>query len=605
MTIATKNLDSNQEKTHIESSPSPVIASTNENVIAQGFTAEQKRYMAGLLVDLNLHVALGAGQNTKEEIGSATFWGTPVEDLCKQESAKYERHVLDIWDDIVAHNSNNKIAEGIKDFMFRHHGLFNVMPAMEGFMTRLRIPGCKLRGDQMIGLGNIAENIAGGYAHVTTRGSFQMREIPPNKILALNSALFDIGLSNKGTGADSARNITATPTAGFDTEELIDLHQYAIDVSHRILNNRDLHGLPRKFNISFDNAGTISVVSDTNDVGYLAVKVNDNNQGVEPGIYCRLILGGITGHEDFARDTGLICRPEDTPEISEAILRVFLEHGDRTNRNKARFKYVLDNHGFDWVCEKIQEKLDDFGNGVKLITLSKESDEPRPKIKRQAHIGVHSQVQEGLNYIGVALRLGRMSPEQMRGAGRIAQKYGSNDIRLTVWQNFLIADVTDADVDAAVKELEALGMSVNANSFAAGAISCTGRWACKLANAYTKEDAGSIIDHLQERFELDQPINIHLTGCSNSCAQHYIGDIGLIGAAAQDGSEGYNVLVGGGTDDDQGLARMLCGPVASRDICQLLEKVVGNYLQGRDQDESFLSFTRRHEASQLKEQLLA
>ncbi|MCV2403412.1 NirA family protein [Marinomonas sp. C2222] len=603
MSIDTNNAVSIAENSNLDTSS--IIASSNAAPAPQGFTAEQKRYMASLLVDLNLHVALGAGQNAAEEIGPETFWGTPVEDLCKQETAKYERHVLDIWDDIVAHNNNNQIAEGIKDFMFRHHGLFNVMPAMEGFMTRLRIPGCKLRGDQMIGLGDIAEDIAGGYAHITTRGSFQMREIPPNKILALNSALYDIGLSSKGSGADSARNITATPTAGFDPEELINLHKYAVEVSHRILNTRDLHGIPRKFNISFDNAGTISVVSDTNDVGYLAVKVKENSQGVDAGIYCRILFGGITGHEDFARDTGLICRPEDTPEISEAILRVFLEHGDRTNRKKARFKYVLDQHGFDWVCEKVQEKLDGFGNGVKMISLSRDADEPRPVIKRQAHIGVHPQAQKGLNYIGVALRLGRMSPEQMRGAGRIAQKYGSNDIRLTVWQNFLIADVADADVAAAVSELEALGMSVDANSFAAGAVSCTGRWACKLANAYTKEDASNIVDHLQARFELDSPINIHLTGCPNSCAQHYIGDIGLVGTAAEDGSEGYNVLVGGGCDDDQGLARMLCGPVASRDICQVLEKVVGNYMNGRKQGESFLAFTRGLEDSQLTEQLLA
>ncbi len=602
--MTAENSKNHKENSGIDASA--IIASTNVSQVTQGFTAEQKRYMANLLVDLNLHVALGDGQNNAvEDIGPETFWGTPVEDLCKEEKAKYERHVLDIWDDISAHNHNNQMAEGINNFLFRHHGLFNVMPAQEGYMTRLRIPGCKLRADQLIGLGDIADNIAGGYAHITTRGSFQMREIPPNKVLALNAALYDIGLSCKGTGADSARNITATPTAGFDTEELIDLHQYAIELSHRILNTRDLQGIPRKFNFAFDNSGTISVVSDTNDVGYLAVKVKANNQNVEPGLYCRIIFGGITGHEDFARDTGFICHPKHTPEISEAILRVFLEHGDRTNRKKARFKYVLDNHGFDWVCEKVQEKLDAYGNGAKLIPLSKEFDEPRTAIKRQGHIGVHSQSQEGLNYIGVALRLGRMSPEQMRGAGRIAQKYGSSDLRFTVWQNFLIAGVPDVNVEAAIKEIEALGMSVDANSFAAGAVSCTGRWACKLGNAYTKEDAGSIIDHLQARFELDQPINIHLTGCSNSCAQHYIGDIGLIGAAAKDGSEGYNVLVGGGCDDDQGLARLLCGPIASRDICIFLEQVVGNYLNGREQAESFLAFTRRHDQQQLKNVLLA
>ena len=515
-----------------------VIASSKNN----GFSAEQKQYLADMLTKLNLHLLLGDKQGSAEPAGPETFWGTEIEDLCKEEKAKYETHVLDIWEQIVEHNSANKIAEGITQFMFRHYGIFNVEPNSEGYMCRLRIPSCKLRGDQLIGLGNMAEDVAGGYAHVTTRGNLQFREIMPDRVMDLFAGLYDIGLSCKGTGADSARNITASPTAGFDPLEVTDLHRYGLDLSHRILNTRDLHGLPRKFNFCFDNAGSISCVSDTNDVGFVAVTVLANDAAVEPGIYCRLLLGGITGHEDFARDTGIICKPEDTPEISEAILRVFLKYGDRTNRKKSRFKYVLDEHGFAWVCARIQDELDQFGHGVKLIPLQQRFDAPRAKINRQGHVGVHPQAQQGLNYIGVALKLGFLSPAHMRGLGAIAQKYGCNDIRLTVWQNLLIPGISDANVAAALTEIEALGLSVDATAFSAGAIACTGRWGCKLANAYTKQDGEALIDHLEARFELDQPINIHLTGCSNSCAQHYIGDIGLIGTTAEDGSEGYNFL---------------------------------------------------------------
>ncbi|PCJ31942.1 MAG: ferredoxin--nitrite reductase [Gammaproteobacteria bacterium] len=571
----------------------------------EGFSPDQKRYLADMLVKLNIHLAMGAGPQEKKSDEVETYWGTPVEDLSKEERAKYETHVLDIWDQIVEHNNANKIAEGITQFMFRHFGIFNVEPASSGYMCRMRIPSCKLRGDQLSLLGDLAEKVAGGYAHVTTRGNFQLREIAPNKVLDLFAGLYDIGLSSKGGGGDSARNITASPTAGFDPLEVIDLHQYGLDLSHRILNTRDLNGLPRKFNISFDNAGSISCVSDTNDVGFVATHINENDQGVEPGIYCRLLLGGITGHEDFALDSGFICRPEDTPEISEAILRVFVEHGDRTNRKKARLKYVLDEHGFDWVCKRVQEKLDSFGRGVKLIALGSKFDAPRAPINRQGHIGVHPQSQSGFNYIGIALKLGYLSPEHMRGLGAIAQKYGSNDVRLTVWQNLLIPHIKDEDVEAAVKEIEALGLGVSATSFAAGAIACTGRWACKLANAYTKQDAESIVDHLQARFELDQPINIHLTGCHNTCAQHYIGDLGFIGTAAKDGSEGYNLFVGGGTDGDQALARFLCGPIAARNVCEISESIIRNYLESRQEGEAFIAFTKRHQTSELQSILLA
>ena len=581
---------------------SPAAGPASPAAKNRGFTPEQKQYLADMLARLNLHLADGR----QDEAGAVaeTFWGTPVEDLCREERAKYECHVLDIWDQIVKHNDANKIAEGITQFMFRHHGLFNTEPNSPGYMCRLRLPACKLRGDQLTALGDLAEEVAKGYAHITTRGNIQLREIQPDRVLHLLARLYDMGLGCKGSGADSARNITASPTAGFDPLEVTDLQAYALALSHRILNTRDLHGLPRKFNIAFDNAGSISCVSGTNDLGFMAVRALENDHNVAPGVYCRLLLGGITGHEDFARDTGFVCRPQDTPEIAEAILRVFIEHGDRTNRKKARFKYLLDRRGFEWTIDRIQEKLESFGNGVALIALPDKFDAPRAPVNRQGHIGVHPEARAGFNYIGVGLRAGRMSAAQMRGLGRVAAQYGNNDVRLSVWQNLLIPGIADAEVEAAAAAIEALGLAVSATAFAAGVVACTGRWGCKLGNAHTKQDAESIVDHLQTRFELDKPLNIHLTGCPNSCAQHYIGDIGLVGTTAADGSEGYNIYVGGGADQDQGLARFLSGPVAARDICQFMQQIVGNYLKRRQNAESFLSFARRLGENELQSALL-
>ena len=568
-----------------------------------GFTREQKQYLAAMLARLDPRLT-GARQ---DDAGAAaeTFWGTPVEDLCREEKAKYECHVLDIWDQIVRHNDANKIAKGITQFMFRHHGLFNTEPNSPGYMCRLRLPACKLRGDQLAALGDLAEEAGQGYAHITTRGNIQIRQIQPGRVLHLLARLYDMGLGCKGSGADSARNITASPTAGFDPLEVTDLSGHALALSHRILNTRDLHGLPRKFNIAFDNAGAISCVSDTNDLGFVAVRVLENDHNVAPGVYCRLALGGITGHEDFARDSGFVCRPEDTPEIAEAILRVFIEHGDRTNRKKARFKYLLERRGFAWTIESIQEKLAGFGNGVALIALPDTYDAPRAPIDRQGHIGIYPEARAGFNYIGVGLKVGRLSAAQMRGLGRIAARYGRNDVRLSVWQNLIIPGIAEAEVAAAAAAIEALGVSVSASAFAAGVVACTGRWGCKLGNAHTKQDGEAIVDHLQSRFELDKPLNIHLTGCPNSCAQHYIGDIGLVGAPAKDGGEAYNIYVGGGADQDQGLARFLSGPVAAREICRFMEQIVGNYLKRRREAESFLAFTRRLGEDELQSALLA
>ncbi|MDV7142129.1 NirA family protein [Tropicimonas sp. TH_r6] len=555
-----------------------------------GFSAEQQDYLVNVLTRLNLHRAFQGRDGS--DAAPETVHGTPLEDLCKEELAKHELHPLDMWRQLEQWEAEGHLAAGLDQFLLRHLGFFNVEPNSPGYMMRLRMPANILRGEQMRVLGDIAEHYAGGYSHVTTRGSLQLREIQPGSVIPIIEALQEVGLTAQGTGADSARNLTASPTAGFDPVELIDLKGYAKRLSTRILHTRELQGIPRKFNVSFDNAGSISCVSDTNDIGFLAIDVQENDAGVPPGIWCRIHLGGITGHKDFARDTGLVCRPEETVDVAEAILRVFVEHGNRTNRGNARLKYLLDGKGFDWFCARTQEKLDSFGTGVTLTPLSPVHDAPRPAINRQGHIGVHPQKQAGLNYVGVALELGRMSPEQMRGLGRIAQRLGTNDIRLTVWQNPLIAGVADADVETVCAEIEALGLTTRANAFAAGAVACTGKWGCKLAAAYTKQDATALVRHLESRFTLDQPINIHFTGCANSCAQHYIGDIGLAGAAAPDGGEGYMIVVGGGSDGDQGLARPLCGPVAADAVPELLEHVMAEYLRLRAPGQSFLDFTR-------------
>jgi ferredoxin-nitrite reductase len=561
--------------------------------MSQGFTKEQQKYLAQVIMRLELHKAFGGGSGTTQSTpADETVYGFPLEDLCKEELAKYKSHPLDMWRTIEKWTEEDHLAEGLDQFLLRHLGFFNVTPNSPGYMMRLRAPACVLTSKQMAVLADCAEDFAGGYSHVTTRGSLQLREIKPRSVVGLIERMERANLTSQGTGADSARNLTVTPSAGFDVDELIDMTPQAKRLSTRILRSRDLQGIPRKFNISFDNAGRLSCLSDTNDIGFLAVEVLESDQGVEPGIWCRIALGGITGHKDFARDTGLMCRPEETVDVAEAMLRVFVEHGDRTNRKKARLKYLLEKEGVDWFLEKSQEKLETFGSGITLTRLDAKHVKPRATIDRQAHIGVHPQKQAGLNYIGLALELGRLSSDQMRVLADVAGTYGAGDIRLTVWQNPLIPHVPDEQLPAASKALEAASLPTRASAFAAGAVACTGKWGCKLAAAYTKQDARKLLRHLEARFTLDSPINIHLTGCVNSCAQHYIGDIGLVGAAAPGGGEGYNIVIGGGSDQDQGLARPLCGPVASDDIHAIIEHVVGSYLQRRSGQETFLQFAR-------------
>jgi ferredoxin-nitrite reductase len=358
--------------------------------------------------------------------------------------------------------------------------------------------------------------------------------------------------------------------------------------------------LPRKFNVAFDGAGRIAVLEDTNDIAFAAAEVKDGF-GVEPGIWFRLGIGGITGHKDFAKETGIIVKPEHATKVADAIVRAFIDLGDRTNRLKARLKYVIDAMGMEKFLTAVEEKL-----GHAFTRVPPEALAPRPAFDRMAHIGIHPQKQPGLNWIGVALPLGKVTCEQMRGLAKIAQDLGDGDIRLTVWQNLLISGVNDDTVALATAAIEALGLAVKSSHIRAGLIACTGNAGCKFAASDTKRHAAAIGDWCEPRVELDTPLNIHLTGCHHSCAQHYISDIGLIGAkvpigADDDTVEGYHLFAGGGFGPDADVGQEVFHDLKAEDVPQTVERLLKAYLTNRvSSDETFLTFARRHDGETLR-----
>jgi ferredoxin-nitrite reductase len=358
--------------------------------------------------------------------------------------------------------------------------------------------------------------------------------------------------------------------------------------------------LPRKFNVGFDGGGIIPVLEDANDIGFQAVDVKDGFD-VAPGVWFRLMIGGVTGHKDFARETGVVVRPADATKVADAIVRVFIDHGDRTDRNKARLKYVIDRMGIDKVLALTEEKL-----GRKLDRVPNDALAPRPAFDRTAHIGVHRQKQPDRNWIGVVLPVGKMTVDQMRGLATLAHELGDGDIRLTVWQNLIISGVPSDKVAAAQAKIDALGLATSTNAIRAGLVACTGNVGCKFAASDTKGHAEAIARWCESRLTLDGPVNIHLTGCHHSCAQHYIGDIGLIACKVQtsedgDTVEGYHIHVGGGFGPDAMIAPEIYHDVKAEDAPRTVERMLKAYLAHRaSPQESFQAFTRRHDVHALR-----
>ena len=582
------------------------------------FTREQKEYLQGYFAGLACngiipfvgHLPDGRITNVPEPglVNSAaelatpaeerTVYGTPMSDLCEQELWKLEQHGLDAWDKLLAHANEDKFPDKADTFRFRYHGLFYVAPAQKSFMLRCRIPAGELTSAQLRGLAEIAQEWGGGYADITTRANFQIREIAPRNMVKCLLKLQEIGLSSRGSGVDNVRNITATPTAGIDKDELIDTRPFAKGLHHYILNNRDMYDLPRKFNVAFDGGGSVTVVADTNDIGFVAVRVPEG-KGVAPGTYFRVELAGITGHQQFATDAGVLVKPDQSVAVAAAIIRVFVENGDRTNRKKARLKYVIEKWGLAKYMEEVERKL-----AFQLPRLPLDQCEPRKVPIQHGHIGVFKQAQHGLNYIGAVITVGRMKPKQMRRVADIAQNYGSGEVRLTVWQNLIIPNVPDAFVETVKKNLVKMGFHHSATTISGGLIACTGNTGCQWAATNTKGQSVLLARHLEKKVQLDLPINIHLTGCPNSCAQHYMGDIGLLGAKVNQGGdtvEGYHVVLGGGFGEKQAVAREVFRGVAFNELPTLLEHVLKVYLARRDRGESFVDFTRRHTVKELQE----
>ncbi|WP_162030881.1 MULTISPECIES: NirA family protein [unclassified Lentimonas] len=570
------------------------------------FDSAQKQYLEGFFSGVNQRGGMPfLGQNTDgqftdnpaESVEHAVY-GTPVDELCKEELIKHERNGLDVWDQMFANAEANQFPEADDMFRYKFHGLFHVKPAQDSFMLRTRVAGCALSSHQFAGLADIAENFGGGYLDLTTRGNTQVREILPKDTIATLTSLDELGLTAKGSGADNLRNVTASPTSGFDPEEVLDVLPYARSMHHYILNNRDLYGLPRKFNISFDNGGRVSVCADTNDIAFYAVRVGEG-KGVEPGVYFRVQLCGITGHKQFASDCGILIKPSQAVPLAAAMIRVFIENGDRTNRKKSRLKYLVDNWGQAKFLSETEKKIT-----FELPRIALDQCEPRGATMQHGHIGVYDEKESGFNYIGVVVPVGRMMPRQVRAIAKLADTYGRGDIRLTAWQNLIIPGIKDADVEAVKAAILEMGFHYKATTVSGGLIACTGSAGCKFAASNTKSHAVQLAKYLESEIELDQPINIHLTGCHHSCAQHYIGDIGLIGAKVKiDGEsvEGYSVVLGGGVDERQAIAHEVFSGTAFDDLKPLLLNVLKTYQTKRLKQETFFAFSRRHTAEELRE----
>ena len=545
----------------------------------QNLSAEQTQYLEGFFAGM-AHRGLSFG-----DVSPAPARPN-LEDQTAEERMKREEHPLDSYYRLADNALHNAAPDKEDTFRFKWNGLFFLSPVKDAYMARLRIPGGVLKTFQLREIARTAKDLTTGYIQITTRANLQVRLILPKDAPDFLARIQGCGLHTRGSGADNIRNLTGNPTAGIDPAELIDVMPYVRDIGHHIINNREYYNLPRKFNIAFDGGGLIGSVEDTNDLGARAVKVGDQ-------VLFRIAVGGATGHKAFARDIGILVEPDKVVAVLLAMVRVFIAKGDRTDRKRARLKHLLEKMSFEDYLVETEALL-----GWKLNRSTDGIDSPRAEFAH-SHVGVYPQKQEGLHYIGAGVPVGQITPKQLERLADLADHYGSGEVRLTVWQNFIIPNIPSAYVQTVSKSLQHMGFAIKSSPVSSGVIACTGNRYCKYAQADTKGHALALIKHLEKRVPLDQPVNIHFTGCPHSCAQHYMGDIGLLGTKVR-GEEGYHIFIGGGFGSHQAVGRQVFTGIVADEVPSLVEKMLKGYLRRREGSESFQAFALRHDLNTLQ-----
>ena len=408
------------------------------------------------------------------------------------------------------------------------------------FMMRMRIPNGILTSEQMQVLGEVVQRYGDdGNADITTRQNIQLRGVRIEDVPDIFKRFEPVGLTSVQSGMDNVRNITGDPVAGIDASELFDTRDLVRQVQDMITNkgqgNPAFTNLPRKFNIAITGGRDNSVHAEINDLAFVPA-YRDAQFGFN------VIVGGFFSAKrcDAAIPLKAWVPPEDVVGLCKAVLEVFRDHGLRANRQKSRLMWLIDEWGLDKFRAEVENQL-----GKPLQPAA-----PKDEIdwEKRDHIGVYRQKQPGLNYVGLHIPVGRLYAQDMFELARMAEVYGSGEIRLTVEENLIIPNVPDSRLEAFLAEPLLQRFSINPDTLTRGLVSCTGSQFCNFALIETKNRALAMIKALEAELSLTRPVRIHWTGCPNSCAQPQVADIGLMGTKARKNGkavEGVDLYMGG------------------------------------------------------------
>jgi sulfite reductase (ferredoxin) len=469
--------------------------------------------------------------------------------------------------------------------------------ATQYFMVRIRIPNGLLTSVQVKELAALSEEYGRGVADITVRQNIQLHWVTIENIPALIDRLQAIGLTTTGACGDVARNVTGCPVAGIDGHELIDASPFALAIDRELGGNREFYNLPRKFKMSVTGCSSWCSYPEINDVAFTATtRVRD---GVKEVGFTVRIGGGLSTEPHLAVRLGAFIRQEQVVAVARGVAEIFkASEVLRHSRDKARLKYLFLQHG--WTAERFLAELE---RQIGFALDPAENEEVPADIHRD-HVGLHKQKQEGMYFVGAPVLRGRITPAKLRKVAYLADIYGDGHVRLTVQQNILLINIPKARVDQVLNELNGAGLPVAVSAFARGTIACTGSEFCKLALTETKGFARWLSRELEERIPgFEEQLKLHITGCPNSCGQHWIADIGIEGKKIKaDGKmvDAYYFCVGGSVGQISSIARPVGYRCAANEVPDAIERLLNTYTSERRGAESLRGFLARQSNEQIR-----
>jgi sulfite reductase (ferredoxin) len=468
----------------------------------------------------------------------------------------------------------------------------------EFFMVRVRIPNGMLRSDQVRTLADLSENHARGLADITVRQNLQLHWVTIESIPEIIERLQRAGLTTTGACGDVVRTVTGCPVAGLAHDEHFDASPWALAVDRALGGHRDFYNLPRKFKMTVTGCRTWCSYPEINDVAFTATR-RVRGSRVEHGFSVR-IGGGLSTEPHLALKLNAFIRQDQVVDVARGIAEIFRSRDVlRISRDNARLKYLF--LKFDWTAEKFLAEL----QRVIGYSLEPAEHEEIPSDTYRDHTGIHRQKQAGLVFVGASVLRGRITPVQLRQAARLADQYGDGSLRFTAQQNVLLANIREEHAETVAAGLTAAGLPVEVSAFARGTVACTGSEFCKLALTETKGFARWLSSELDERLPgFDQQIKLHVTGCPNSCGQHWIADIGIEGKKIkQDGKlvDAYYFCVGGSLGQIATIARPVGYRCAATAVPDAIERLLAHFQDHRFEHEPLRAFLARKSNDQIRE----